>query len=33
MVQEGAQVPQWEREIFDLEVGGEEKAVKNVSEE
>lgn len=33
MMQAVAQAPQSEREIFDLDVGGEEKAVKNVSEE
>lgn len=30
MMQAGATAEQWERERFDLDVGGEEKAVKNV---
>lgn len=32
-LQAGAQTSQWEREMFDLEVGGEEKTMNNVSEE
>lgn len=32
MVQAGAKAQQWEREVFDLDVGGE-KAVKNVLQE
>lgn len=32
MLQAGAQASQWERKAFDLEVGGKEKTMNNVSE-